>query len=31
MGLDRVAMLRHGISDLRQLFDSDLRFLEQFA
>lgn len=31
MGLDRVAMLRHGISDLRQLFDSDLRFLEQFV
>jgi phenylalanyl-tRNA synthetase alpha chain len=31
MGLERVAMLRHGVSDLRLLFDSDLRFLEQFA
>jgi phenylalanyl-tRNA synthetase alpha chain len=30
MGLERVAMLRHGVSDLRLLFDSDLRFLEQF-
>jgi phenylalanyl-tRNA synthetase alpha chain len=31
MGLERVAMLRHGVSDLRLLFDSDLRFLEQFS
>lgn len=31
MGLERVAMLRHGVSDLRLLFDSDLRFLEQFG
>jgi len=31
MGLERVAMLRHGVNDLRLLFDSDLRFLEQFA
>jgi len=30
MGLERVAMLRHGVGDLRLLFDSDLRFLEQF-
>ncbi len=31
MGLERVAMLRHGVSDLRLLFDADLRFLEQFG
>lgn len=31
MGLDRIAMVRHGVPDLRLLFDGDLRFLEQFA
>lgn len=31
MGLERVAMLRHGVSDLRLLFDADLRFLDQFG
>ncbi len=31
MGLDRIAMVRHGLPDLRLLFESDLRFLEQFA
>ncbi len=31
MGLERVAMLRHGVGDLRLLFESDLRFLEQFS
>jgi phenylalanyl-tRNA synthetase alpha chain len=31
MGLERVAMLRHGVGDLRLLFGSDLRFLEQFS
>jgi len=30
MGIDRIAMLRHGVPDLRMLFDNDLRFLEQF-
>jgi phenylalanyl-tRNA synthetase alpha chain len=30
-GLDRIAMVRHQLPDLRLLFDSDLRFLEQFA
>jgi phenylalanyl-tRNA synthetase alpha chain len=30
-GIDRLAMLRYGISDLRLFFDGDLRFLEQFA
>jgi phenylalanyl-tRNA synthetase alpha chain len=29
-GLDRVAMNRHGIGDMRQLMGADLRFLEQF-
>ncbi len=30
MGIERVTMLRHGIDDLRLLFENDLRFLEQF-
>lgn len=30
MGLDRLAMLRYGVSDLRRFFENDLRFLEQF-
>jgi phenylalanyl-tRNA synthetase alpha chain len=30
MGMDRIAMLRHGISDLRVFFQNDLRFLEGF-
>lgn len=30
MGLDRFAMLRYGIKDLRLFFENDLRFLEQF-
>ena len=29
VGIDRLAMLRHGIDDLRSLFDNDIRFLEQ--
>jgi phenylalanyl-tRNA synthetase alpha chain len=29
-GLDRLAMLKYGISDLRHLFENDLRFLNQF-
>ena len=28
--LDRLAMLRYGIDDLRLMFDGDLRFLSQF-
>src|SRR5919205_963729 len=31
MGIERIAMLRHGIPDLRLLYDNDLRFLEQFG
>jgi len=30
MGIERIAMLRHGIPDLRLLYENDLRFLEQF-
>jgi phenylalanyl-tRNA synthetase alpha chain len=30
LGVERVAMLKHGIPDLRLNFDNDLRFLEQF-
>jgi phenylalanyl-tRNA synthetase alpha chain len=30
MGLDRLAMLRYGVNDLRLFFDGDLRFLSQF-
>jgi len=31
MGIERIAMLRYGIPDLRLYFENDLRFLEQFA
>jgi phenylalanyl-tRNA synthetase alpha chain len=31
MGVERIAMLKHGVSDLRLFFDNDLRFLEQFG
>jgi len=30
LGVDRLAMLRYGIDDLRMLFENDLRFLRQF-
>jgi phenylalanyl-tRNA synthetase alpha chain len=30
MGIERIAMLKHGVPDLRLLYDNDLRFLEQF-
>jgi len=30
MGIDRVAMLRFGIPNIRLLFENDPRFLEQF-
>lgn len=29
-GIDRLAMLRYGVNDLRLFFDGDLRFLSQF-
>ncbi len=31
MGPDRIAMLRHGIPDIRLLFENDVRFLSQFV
>ncbi|MBS1870563.1 MAG: phenylalanine--tRNA ligase subunit alpha [Actinobacteria bacterium] len=30
MGVERIAFLKHGVSDLRLFYDNDLRFLEQF-
>ncbi len=30
MGLDRLAMLKYGVNDLRLFFENDLKFLEQF-
>ena len=30
MGIDRLAMLRYGVNDLRAFFENDLRFLRQF-
>jgi len=31
MGVERLAMLRYGVDDLRLFFENDLRFLEQFS
>lgn len=31
MGLDRIAMLRYGVKDIRDFFHNDIRFLQQFA
>src|SRR6478609_8706219 len=31
MGIERIAMLKHGVTDLRIFFENDLRFLEQFG
>jgi phenylalanyl-tRNA synthetase alpha chain len=30
VGIERVAMLRHGVSDIREFFDADVRFLATF-
>ena len=30
MGVERLAMLRYGVNDLRLFFESDLKFLKQF-
>jgi phenylalanyl-tRNA synthetase alpha chain len=30
MGIERIAMLKHGVPDLRMFYDNDVRFLEQF-
>ncbi len=31
MGIERIAMLKHDVPDLRLLYDNDVRFLEQFG
>jgi phenylalanyl-tRNA synthetase alpha chain len=31
MGIERIAFLKHRVSDLRLFYDNDLRFLEQFS
>ena len=31
LGVERIAMILYGISDIRQLYENDLRFLAQFA
>jgi len=31
MGVERLAMLRYGVDDLRSFFENDVRFLKQFA
>jgi phenylalanyl-tRNA synthetase alpha chain len=30
LGVERIAMLKHGINDLRLFLENDLRFLRQF-
>ena len=30
LGVERIAMLKYGIDDIRRLYDNDVRFLEQF-
>ncbi|MEJ7798827.1 MAG: phenylalanine--tRNA ligase subunit alpha [Solirubrobacteraceae bacterium] len=31
LGIERIAMLKHAVPDLRLFYDNDVRFLEQFA
>jgi phenylalanyl-tRNA synthetase alpha chain len=31
MGIERIAMLKYGVDDIRLFFENDLRFLEQFG
>jgi phenylalanyl-tRNA synthetase alpha chain len=31
MGIERVAMLKYQVKDLRLYFENDIRFLEQFT
>jgi phenylalanyl-tRNA synthetase alpha chain len=31
MGVERIAMLKYGIDDIRHFYTGDLRFLRQFA
>jgi phenylalanyl-tRNA synthetase alpha chain len=30
MGVERIAMLKYGVNDLRMYFENDVRFLNQF-
>jgi phenylalanyl-tRNA synthetase alpha chain len=30
VGIERVAMLKYGVEDIRLFYENDLRFLEQF-
>ena len=30
MGIERIAMLKYGIEDIRKFFENDIRFLQQF-
>ena len=30
MGVERIAMLKYGIDDIRYLYENDMRFIEQF-
>ena len=30
MGIERIAMLKYGINNIKTLFENDTRFLEQF-
>jgi phenylalanyl-tRNA synthetase alpha chain len=30
MGIERIAMLKYGITDIRIFFENDIRFLKQF-
>ncbi len=30
MGVERIALLKYGINDIRLLFENDVRFLKQF-
>jgi phenylalanyl-tRNA synthetase alpha chain len=31
MGIERLAMLRYSVNDIRLYFENDLRFLQQFG
>ena len=31
MGVERIAMMKYGVSDIGQFFSGDMRFLDQFA
>jgi phenylalanyl-tRNA synthetase alpha chain len=30
MGVERIAMLKHGVDDIRLFYENDIRFIEQF-